>query len=121
MNKTSMVFNLTSILFALIMLASGLAKLSEQEALVQATAALGYPLYLLKILSVAYVIGVIAIVQRKSEVIKQWGYAGFAIALIGASGSHVLAGQPFSTAVPALVLLSLLALLATLNQKLLKA
>jgi len=53
-------------------------------------------------------------------VIKQWGYAGFAIALIGASGSHILAGQSLSTAVPALVLLSLLALLATLNQKLLK-
>ncbi len=118
MKKIKIAFYVVSSLFALAMAASGMAKLSGQEALVQATAELGYPLYLLKILGFGYLIGAVAIVQTKSESLRQWGYAGFSVALIGAAGSHLLAGQAFATAVPAMVLLAVLAVAVVLNGRL---
>lgn len=118
MKKLTITFYIASSLFALLMTVSGIAKMSEQEALVKATTELGYPIYLLKILGVAYLIGAVAILQPKLEYFKQWGYAGFAIALIGAAGSHLLAGQAFSSAAPAIFLLFLLAVIVVLNSKL---
>ncbi|MBM7036901.1 DoxX family protein [Vibrio ulleungensis] len=117
MKKLNITFYFVSILFALAMAASGVAKLTEQEALVQSTQEMGYPLYLLTILGAAYLIGAGAILQPKYETLRQWGYAGFTIALIGAAASHILAGQAFGTAVPALVLLLLLATAVVLNHK----
>ena len=78
----------------------------------------GDPIYLLKILGLAYVLGVVAIVQPKFKTLRQWGYAGFAVALIGAASSHLLAGQVISTAVPALTLLAVLLVVVALNSKL---
>ncbi|WP_445360302.1 DoxX family protein [Microbulbifer sp. EKSA005] len=118
MRKQVVIFYVASSMFAVLMMISGMAKLTGQEAIVQATVDLGYPLYLLKILGTAYLIGAIAILQPKFETLKQWGYAGFSIALIGASGSHLLAGQALSTALPATVLLAVLAVVITLNTKL---
>lgn len=118
MNKQTTVYYVILVLFAFSMAASGMGKLTEQDVLVQATVDLGYPVYLLKILGVAYLLGVIAIVQPKFSALKQWGYAGFSIALIGAAGSHVLAGQAFSTAFPSIVLLVILVSLVVLNNKL---
>ncbi|WP_445359507.1 DoxX family protein [Microbulbifer sp. ANSA005] len=118
MRKQAVIFYVASSLFAVLMAASGMSKLSGQEDLVQAANELGYPLYLLKILGAAYLIGAIVILQPKFETLKQWGYAGFSIALIGAAGSHLLAGQALSTALPATVLLVVLAVVVTLNAKL---
>ncbi|WP_444919211.1 DoxX family protein [Microbulbifer sp. JMSA003] len=118
MRKQVVIFYVVSSMFAVLMMISGMAKLTGQEAIVQATVDLGYPLYLLKILGTAYLIGAIAILQPKFKTLKQWGYAGFSIALIGASGSHLLAGQALSTALPATVLLAVLAVVITLNTKL---
>ncbi|AWF80193.1 DoxX family protein [Microbulbifer sp. A4B17] len=118
MRKQAVIFCVVSSMFAVLMMVSGMAKLTGQEALVQATADLGYPLYLLKILGTAYLIGAIAILQPKFETLKQWGYAGFSIALIGAAGSHLLDGQALSTALPATVLLAVLAVVITLNTRL---
>lgn len=70
--------------------------------------ALGYPLYLMTILGIAYVTGVAAIFQNKSQVVREWAYSGFAIALVGAAVSHIAAGDPISKAVPAIVLFGLL-------------
>ncbi|WHI48444.1 DoxX family protein [Microbulbifer sp. JMSA004] len=118
MRKQVVIFYVASSMFAVLMMISGMAKLTGQEAIVQATVDLGYPLYLLKILGTAYLIGAIAILQSKFETLKQWGYAGFSIALTGAAGSHLLAGQALSTALPATVLLAVLAIVVTLNAKL---
>ncbi|WP_444914546.1 DoxX family protein [Microbulbifer sp. TRSA007] len=118
MRKQVVIFYVASSMFAVLMMISGMAKLTGQESIVQATVDLGYPLYLLKILGTAYLIGAIAILQPKFKTLKQWGYAGFSIALIGASGSHLLAGQALSTALPATVLLAVLAVVVTLNARL---
>lgn len=54
---------------------------------------LGYPLYIMKILGFAKVLGGIAIVTGRSPRLKEWAYAGFAFDFLGATASHVLAGD----------------------------
>ncbi|RYZ49067.1 MAG: DoxX family protein, partial [Proteobacteria bacterium] len=50
--------------------------------------ALGYPLYLMKILGFAKLLGSIAILYGKFPKLKEWAYAGFALDFLGASASH---------------------------------
>ena len=54
---------------------------------------LGYPLYLMKILGFAKILGGIAILTGRSRRLKEWAYAGFAFDFLGATASHVLAGD----------------------------
>ncbi len=55
--------------------------------------ALGYPLYLMKILGGAKILGGIAILSGKLPRIKEWAYAGFSFDFLGATASHILAGD----------------------------
>ena len=66
---------------------------------------LGYPLYLLTILGVWKILRVIAILIPRFSLVKEWAYAGFFFAMSGAFISHLTVGQPFSEAVPSLILL----------------
>jgi uncharacterized membrane protein YphA (DoxX/SURF4 family) len=54
---------------------------------------LGYPVYLLKILGVSWILGAIAIVSGRSPKLKEWAYAGFSFVLLGASASHLFSGN----------------------------
>jgi hypothetical protein len=56
--------------------------------------ALGYPAYFMKILGVAKLLGIAAIVTALSPTLKEWAYAGFTFETIGASVSHLSAGDP---------------------------
>jgi len=51
---------------------------------------LEYPLYLSYILGTAKVFGVIAILQNRFSILKEWAYAGFTIDFIGAAASGAL-------------------------------
>ncbi len=55
--------------------------------------ALGFPLYLMKILGVFKIFGGIAILTGKLPRMKEWAYAGFAIEFLGATASHVITGD----------------------------
>lgn len=96
-------------LFSLAIAGSAVAKLTKAPPLLESFATLGYPSYLLSILGSAYILGLIALWQPKSDRIREWAFAGFGIAMIGAFSSHILAGDPVVAAVPAVVLLALLA------------
>ncbi|MEO6599987.1 MAG: DoxX family protein [Polyangiaceae bacterium] len=54
---------------------------------------LGYPLYIMKILGTAKVLGGLAILTGRSPKLKEWAYAGFAFDFLGATASHFLAGD----------------------------
>lgn len=95
-------------LFSLALGASGLAKTAHAEMMVQNMAHLNYPEYLLTILGPAYLIGVVALLQPKVPVLREWAYAGFTIAMLGAIASHILAGDPFTGYIVPIVLLALL-------------
>ncbi|MEM6889511.1 MAG: DoxX family protein [Pseudomonadota bacterium] len=96
-------------LFSVVIGGSAVAKLTMAAPLAESFAALGYPSYLLIILGVSYILGIIGLWQTMSTSLKEWAFAGFTIAMIGAFSSHMLAGDPISKAAPSLILLALLA------------
>ncbi len=55
--------------------------------------ALGFPLYLMKILGTAKILGGIAILSGKLPRMKEWAYAGFAFDFLGAAAAHTITGD----------------------------
>ena len=55
--------------------------------------ALGFPLYLMKIMGFAKILGGVAILTGKLPRMKEWAYAGFSFDFLGATASHLLAGD----------------------------
>lgn len=68
--------------------------------------ALGYPAYLVVPLGVAKLAGLAAILSKKSELLKEWAYVGFAYVFILGAAAHIVSGVPSS--VPVLVAFALL-------------
>jgi DoxX-like family len=97
-----------TVLFAGLMLLSAAMYLSGAAQIRDTLAHLGYPGYLLTILGTAKLLGALALLQTRATVLSEWAYAGFTIDLIGATASHLFAGDPAGVAaVPALFLLPL--------------
>lgn len=96
------IYWVTTVLFALLMLFSGISQLLSTESGNAVMTGLGYPLYLNMILGVAKVLGAIAILQNKFKAIKEWAYAGFTFDLIGASASFLLNGDGIGPALSVL-------------------
>ena len=55
--------------------------------------ALGYPLYLMKILGFSKLLGAIVLLIDRRRAWTEWAYAGFGILFLGATASHVLSGD----------------------------
>jgi hypothetical protein len=88
-------FWVVTVLFLLPMAGSGIPELLGvyMEGNVATFARLGYPLYLMRILGLAKILGAVAIVSDKSVRLKEWAYAGYTFNLLGALASHLLAGD----------------------------
>jgi len=83
--------------------------LSGSPRMIDAVIGLGYPTYLVKMLGVATLLGIAAIVTGIGRALKEWAYAGFAFEACGAIASHLSAGDSLRTVlwpVAALVLLT---------------
>ena len=91
-------------LFAGMMLLSSIMYLSGAEAIREGLAHLGYPAYLLLILGTAKALGALALMQTRLPVLREWAYAGFTINLVGATASHLFAGDGAASALPAFFL-----------------
>jgi hypothetical protein len=85
---------ITTGLFAAAFLASGAAELTSAPAVVAATRALGYPLYLVTLLGVWKVLSVPALLAPGLPRLKEWAYAGIFFDLTGAAVSHAISGDP---------------------------
>lgn len=94
-----------SIIFALLMVADGLAGILRVEGGKEALAAVGYPEYLLTVVGAAKILGVAGILQSYSKTIKEWAYAGFVFLFIGAFASHFFSGSVIGFQIFPLVLL----------------
>jgi hypothetical protein len=70
------------------------------KATVQSYLLLGYPLYLMKILGFAKILGGVAILTDRSRRITDWAYAGFGILFLGATASHLFAGDLARAPIP---------------------
>jgi len=87
---------------------SAIQYLVEAPKMVATITGLGYPVYFMKLLGVAKLLGVVAIVIGRFETLKEWAYAGFAFDLIAASVSHVAMDDPAWKAAVPLAFLALL-------------
>jgi hypothetical protein len=72
------------------------------RATVESYQSLGYPLYLMKILGFAKLLGAFVILTDRNRRITEWAYAGFGILFLGATASHFLAGDPTHAPIPLL-------------------
>jgi hypothetical protein len=66
---------------------------------------LGYPLYLMRILGFAKILGAVAIVSNQSKFLKEWAYAGYTFELLGATASHLFSGDGPLAAAPVVMLI----------------
>ncbi|MFT2009320.1 DoxX family protein [Pontibacter sp. 13R65] len=108
MNKTkNIIYWIATVWLALGMLSTGIVQLLKMEEEVAAFHQLGYPSYLLSILGIWKILGVIVVLISKFPLLKEWAYAGFFFLASGAIMSHLLAGNPFTEALPTLLLLIL--------------
>jgi hypothetical protein len=112
-HKTNRIFFwVFTLLFLLPTAGSGIFELftSGPDQVVQAFKLLGYPLYLLKILGFAKLMGALAILTGKLPRMKEWAYAGYSFLFLGATASHLLSGDyahaPIPLAVFAVMLVS---------------
>ena len=65
--------------------------------------ALNYPTYIVYPLAILKVLGVIAIVTKKSDTLKEWAYAGFFLDLVLATAAHYDAGHGFGLSAMAFI------------------
>lgn len=89
----------------LLMVASSNLRLAED--IQKGTAALGYPIYLARMVGFWTLLAVPALLGPGLSLLKEWTYAGLVFLFTGAAYSHLAAGQSISTIIPALVFLSL--------------
>lgn len=80
-------------LLALGMLQSGIFSVLRTKEWVDMVIGLGYPAYLLTILGTGKILGVIAILLPQFRLLKEWAYAGFFFAMVGALFSHLAIGD----------------------------
>jgi hypothetical protein len=106
--KNKILYWVFTVLFGAPTLAGGIFYFSGAKEVVEAITHLGYPLYLLKILGAAKILGMAAILVNRFATLKEWAYAGFAINFAGASASHVFAGDPVINVVSPLFFLALM-------------
>jgi len=105
--RNKIIYWVATIFLAFGMLAGGVQQVLQIGGYVDIVSQLGYPLYLLSILGSWKILGVVAVLIPKFPLVKEWAYAGFFFAMSGAAASHIVMGQPFSEAVPSLVLLTM--------------
>lgn len=93
-------------LLCLMMLASAGMEIFFFEDSAKFVTTLGYPTYIAYILPVTKILGVIAILTKKSKILKEWAYAGFFYDFTLAASAHYFSGVP--SPLPAVVALVLL-------------
>ena len=93
MKKIKIIYWISTIIFAALMLLSAYPDIVKNEQAVEIMHnQMGYPEYLIQFIGVAKLLGVIAILIPGFNRIKEWAYAGLFFDLIGATYSAIAAG-----------------------------
>jgi len=100
--KNKIFFWVFTLLFLLPAAGSGVFELFSNgpQATVQALTLLGYPLFLMKILGFSKLLGALAILTGRIPRMKEWAYSGFSFLFMGATASHLLAGDTAHAPIP---------------------
>jgi hypothetical protein len=98
----------TGLLFLMILFAA-YNYIFKHEAIAHVFNRLGFPTYIIYPLAAAKILGVVAIITKRSKRLKEWAYAGFFFNFILALSAHINAGDSSLQALPAAICLVLLA------------
>jgi DoxX-like family len=93
--KLKMIYWAATLLFVLPITWSAILYFTQSPNMVTTMTHLGYPMYFLKILGTAKLLGVAALLYPRWPTLKEWAYAGFTFDLLGACWSHLSSGDPF--------------------------
>lgn len=107
MNKRTLLFWLSTVLFCLMMLFSGVVNAMHLDAALEVMRNLGYPDYVLTILGVWKILGVLALLAPGFPLLKEWAYAGFAFDISGAFFSHLAVSDGLTEALGPLLFLGM--------------
>jgi len=110
MKKVNLIYWIATGLFTAFMTLSGVFGLIPNPQGVTMMQHIGYGPHVLPFLSVAKLLGVIALLIQKFPRLKEWAYAGFAFDLLGAMYSFIAVGDSFTNCIGMLIGLVLLAI-----------
>ncbi|MGZ2370739.1 DoxX family protein [Ancylomarina sp. YFZ004] len=104
--KNKIIYWMATGLLSAMMLMSASMYIFNYEMVGQTFASLGFPIYIIYPLAIAKILGVIAILSRKSKFLKEWAYAGFFFDFVLALSAHWVANDgEFVSAFVAILLL----------------
>ncbi len=104
--RDKMVYYVSTGLLSALMLMSAGMYLFNNAAVQEIFIKLGYPTYIIYPLAIAKILGLIAIWTRKSNMLKEWAYAGFFFDFLLAGSAHINAAD--GEYIPALLAMVLL-------------
>lgn len=84
---------ITTGVFAAMMTVSGILFIVGPQPLLVALEQLGYPAYFLKLLGMAKLLGVVALLWPRMPRLREWATAGFTFDLLAGIASHVASGS----------------------------
>ena len=108
--RNKIIYWIATLWLSLGMISTGAVQLFKQKAGqggLDTITQLGYPIYILTILGFWKVLGVVAVLTPKFQLLKEWAYAGFFFAMSGAIFSHIASGNSLKEIFPPLLLLIL--------------
>lgn len=105
-NRNKIIYWIATGLLSTLMLMSASMYFFKYEMVSQTFLNLGFPVYIIYPLAIAKLLGVIAILTKKSKTLKEWAYAGFFFDFLLALSAHwVINDGEFVPAFVAIVLL----------------
>lgn len=107
--KVRLIYWISTVLFVLPLAWSAVLYLTEAPKMLATMTHLGYPIYFIKILGIAKLLGVAALLYPGLPLLKEWAFAGFTFDLVGAFLSHLSSGDSLWIALVPLAFLALLA------------
>ena len=107
MKAVKITYYVAQSLFSLLMVFSVFNYFFNHGAIEEAFQSLGFPTYLIYPLAIAKILGLVAIWNKPSVVLKEWAYVGFFFNIILAASAHINAGD--GQAAGAFIALALLA------------
>jgi hypothetical protein len=90
--RANLAGSLSTAALLVLMTLSGALYLVSPAPLLRALQPLGYPAYFLRLLGVAKLLGVAALLVPGRPLFKEWAYAGFTFDLLAALASHLATG-----------------------------
>jgi hypothetical protein len=107
MKKIRVFYWITTGLLLLMMTFSAISSLASPEKAIAFFNTMNMPSYLIFFLSVAKLLGVIAILIPGYPRLKEWAYAGLTFDLIGAMYCNYAVGKPIAEWLPILIFIAL--------------